>query len=101
MKPALFVLAVLTGGAALAQQGEAQKPEPPVYSVVEPKAPAKARPAVRKRAAKADAKVKAAAAPRPAAVARADVPKANGPCAVKPVMSDQDLVNCGATPPHY
>ncbi len=25
--------------------------------------------------------------------------KPNGPCVIKPVMSDQDLVNCGATPP--
>ena len=24
--------------------------------------------------------------------------KPNGPCAINPVMSDQDLVNCGATP---
>src|SRR4051812_4131801 len=24
-----------------------------------------------------------------------------GPCEIKPVMSDQDLVNCGATPPRY
>jgi hypothetical protein len=22
----------------------------------------------------------------------------SGPCEIKPVMSDQDLVNCGATP---
>ena len=32
--------------------------------------------------------------------ARPPLPKPNGPCAIKPVMSDQDLVNCGATP-HY
>ena len=25
----------------------------------------------------------------------------SGPCEIKPVMSDQDLVNCGATPPRY
>src|SRR5947209_5336172 len=49
---------------------------------------------------------KASAAPGPAATmvrareARPPLPKPNGPCAVKPVMSDQDLVNCGATP-HY
>jgi len=24
--------------------------------------------------------------------------KPTGPCDIKPVMSDQDLVNCGATP---
>jgi len=42
-----------------------------------------------------------------AAVALADDPKKepklpplkpNGACVIKPVMSDQDLVNCGATP---
>jgi hypothetical protein len=27
--------------------------------------------------------------------------KRGGPCVIKPVMSDQDLVNCGATPPRY
>lgn len=32
--------------------------------------------------------------------ARPPLPKPNGPCLIKPVMSDQDLVNCGATP-HY
>lgn len=102
MRPALLLLGLLTGGAALAQQGDAAKPEAP-YSVVEPKAPAKAKPAARKRAAKANAKLKAApAAAKPAAVARAEVVvKANGPCVIKPVMSDQDLVNCGATPPRH
>ena len=101
MRPALVVLGLLTASVALAQQTEgqkqtqAQKPATPVYSVVEPKAPAKAKPAARKRAAKANAKGK------PAAMARADALKANGPCVIKPVMSDQDLVNCGATPPRY
>src|SRR3954467_12719704 len=49
----------------------------------------------------------AKAQPTPAAAtvarareARPPLPKPNGPCAIKPVMSDQDLVNCGATP-HY
>jgi hypothetical protein len=37
-----------------------------------------------------------AAAPGPAAARL----KPAGPCEIKPVMSDQDLVNCGATP-HY
>ena len=27
--------------------------------------------------------------------------KQSGPCEIKPVMSDQDLVNCGATPRYY
>jgi hypothetical protein len=48
---------------------------------------------------------KAPAAPAAATVARArearpPLPKPNGPCVIRPVMSDQDLVNCGATP-HY
>jgi hypothetical protein len=49
----------------------------------------------------------AKAQPAPAATtvvrareARPPLPKPNGPCLIKPVMSDQDLVNCGATP-HY
>lgn len=91
MKAALLLLGALTASAALAQQSDAPKPDAPAYSVVEPKAPAKAKPAARKRAAKANA----------GAMARADVLKPNGPCAVKPVMSDQDLVNCGATPPRH
>jgi hypothetical protein len=68
--------------------------EEPVYSVVEPKAPPKApaKPRV----------VKANAAPAPARPTPAPPPlKPSGPCIVKPVMSDQDLVNCGATPPRY
>jgi len=37
-------------------------------------------------------------APAPVAVERRPVPvQPNGPCLVKPVMSDQDLANCGAT----
>ena len=62
----------------------------PVYSVVEPKAPPKAR--AKPTAVKANA---APAPPKPAAPRL----KPTGPCLVKPVMSDQDLVNCGATPP--
>jgi len=92
MKAALLLLlGVLTANVALAQQSATPKPEAPAYSVVEPKAPAKAKPAARRRAAKANA----------GAMARADALKPNGPCAVKPVMSDQDLVNCGATPPQH
>jgi hypothetical protein len=94
MRSTVLVLALLVSGAALAQQSEAQKP----YSVVEPKAPAKAKPAARKRVAKANAKAKAA--PRTSVVAQAEGLKRNGPCVIKPVMTDQDLVNCGATPQH-
>lgn len=80
----------------------AQAQPAPAYSVVEPKAPAKAKPAARKRAAKANAKVEAAAAPKPPVLAASEPPlKPSGPCVIKPVMSDQDLVNCGARPqPH-
>ena len=63
----------------------------PVYSVVEPRAPRKGAAGPKPR-------------PRPILQARAPVEpplKANGPCVIKPVMSDQDLVNCGATPPRY
>ncbi len=70
-----------------------EQPEPaaaqPAYSVVEPKTPQKAAPKPE---------------PRPRVQAKAPVEpalKPNGPCAIKPVMSDQDLVNCGATPPRY
>jgi hypothetical protein len=36
--------------------------------------------------------------PAPAAQARPPALRPSGPCVIKPVMSDQDLVNCGATP---
>jgi hypothetical protein len=62
-------------------------PEPPKpVSVPEPPKPVAAPIPV--------AAPKPAAAPKPVAA-----PKPNGPCEVKPVMSNQDLVNCGATPP--
>ena len=104
MRPALAILGLLAATSALAQQSEAQKPEQPGYSVAEPKKPAKARTAVRKRAARHNAQLgKAQSAAKPAAapvMAQATLPRPNGPCLIKPVMSDQDLVNCGATP-HY
>ncbi len=55
------------------------KPAPPAVAVESPK-PA----------------VVAPEKPRPAP--RVDLPARTGPCEVKPVMSDQDLVNCGAKP---
>jgi hypothetical protein len=68
-----------------------QKPEPPGLQVVEPQAPR-----VLKSAAAAVRPVQpAAATPEPSA--RPLLHK-SGPCEIKPVMSDQDLVNCGATP---
>lgn len=103
----LVPLALLAANAAQAQQPTApDAAKPPALSVAEPKAPAKAKPAARKRAAKANAKASAAAKasmtanPPPPVVARAEALKPNGPCVIKPVMSDQDLVNCGATPRH-
>src|SRR5690348_13217142 len=90
-------LALLAANAAQAQQPAApDAAKPPALSVAEPKAPAKAKPAARKRAAKANAKASAAARtstvaqPPSPMVARVEPLKANGPCVVKPVMSDQD-----------
>ncbi|HYR34024.1 MAG TPA: hypothetical protein VEQ87_07020 [Burkholderiales bacterium] len=69
-----------------------QKPEPLVLQVVEPQVPRAMNPG-------------ATAPVRPAQPAAAVPPpearpllRKSGPCEIKPVMSDQDLVNCGATP---
>lgn len=64
-------------------------PQAPALQVVEPQVPGAA--------------VAPAAAPAPAPTAQAQARpaptmKATGPCVIKPVMTDQDLVNCGATP---
>jgi hypothetical protein len=101
-----------------ATMAEAARSEPAetVYSVVEPKAPSTAR-AKRKAQAKPKPKALAKAKPQsratPVRTAQAAEPqsriaalkpptlKPSGPCVIKPVMSDQDLVNCGATPPRY
>ena len=68
-----------------------ETPKPMAPQVVEPREPRMAKPAP--------------VAPKPAPVqaARTAEPqlpplRRNGPCVIKPVMSDQDLVNCGATP---
>lgn len=78
------------------------KPEPPppppppapqqrVFDVVEPKVPSAApRPSAPK------VEVNAPTAPPPAKPARAAL-RPTGPCLIKPVMSDQDLANCGGT----
>lgn len=91
MRALLLSIGLAAASAAGAQQAE---PQTPAYSVVEPKAPAKAKPAARKRAARANAKATARA--KPPLVAEAQTVKPSGPCVIKPVMSDQDLVNCGA-----
>jgi hypothetical protein len=68
----------------------AAEPAKPALQVVEPRVPP-----VAKQAAAAAPKAQPARAsleqPRP-------LLKPSGPCEIKPVMSDQDLVNCGATP---
>jgi hypothetical protein len=76
------------------------KPEPPppppapqqrVFDVVEPKVPG----AAPKPPPAPVVEVKAA---RPAAKPATAALRRTGPCEVKPVMSDQDLANCGGTP---
>ena len=73
----------------------AETPKPGLQ-IVEPQEP-RAKPAV---APVAKAQPAPAATMVRAREARPPLPKPNGPCLIKPVMSDQDLVNCGATP-HY
>ena len=67
-------------------------PEQKPLQVVEPSIPRLAKPA---------ASVVAPSAARPV-LSMQEPPrpplKPSGPCVIKPVMSDQDLVNCGATP---
>ena len=67
----------------------ASKPAP-VLQVIEPQVPRAIKPAA------------PAAQPAPRAAAQATearpLLRKTGPCEIKPVMSDQDLVNCGATP---
>jgi hypothetical protein len=104
MRSLFFGIVLTAACAAQAQQPApaAAEPAAPAYSVVEPKVPppkpqAKAK-ARGKTKAKAKANSRVARGPsRPAAPQL----KRSGPCIVKPVMSDQDLVNCGATPPRY
>jgi len=63
-------------------------PQPRVFGIVEPKVPA----AKAAAPAKVEAPIPAPITPKPAALRR------TGPCLIKPVMSDQDLANCGGTP---
>ena len=56
-----------------------EKPAPPVVAVEKPKPPA-------------------VAPEKPKPAPRVGLPKRTGPCEIKSVMSDQDLINCGATP---
>jgi hypothetical protein len=81
--------------APLATPAPAIEPQKPGLQLVEPQTP---------RLQPAPAPVtKSAAVTTPASFVRAreampPPPKPNGPCVIKAVMSDQDLVNCGATP---
>jgi len=68
----------------------AAEPVKPVQ-VVEPQIPRLTKPAATAVAAARPAQPVYVAEPRPQL-------KKSGPCEIKPVMSDQDLVNCGATP---
>jgi hypothetical protein len=68
----------------------ARKPKPVIVRPEPPKPPAAA-------ASPPPAKPRAATVPAPRP--RAEPLQPNGPCVVRPVMSNQDLVNCGATPP--
>src|SRR5204863_8949791 len=71
---------------------EAAKPAP-VLQVVEPQVPRAAKPAT------PAARPAAAAAPAPESRPESrPLLRKTGACEIKPVMSDQDLVNCGATP---
>jgi hypothetical protein len=100
MRPWIFGIALATAFAAHAQQPAAEAPAP-VYSVVEPKVPPKPKPKARAKA-KAKAKTAGDRMAQASVGPRAEPQlKRSGPCVVKPVMSDQDLVNCGATPPRY
>lgn len=89
MRPLLFAALAALALPTPAQQPstDAQARQP--YSTVEPREPQSSKPGSRPP-------VYGVAEPRLPGSSRA--PKPNGPCVIKPVMSDQDLVNCGATP---
>lgn len=95
-EPAAPAPAAAPEPAKVVEPAKAAEPEPlpgARVQTVEPREPRLAPPA---------APAKAAVAPRPVQVTREQphLPplKPNGACVIKPVMSDQDLVNCGATP---
>lgn len=72
-------------GTVVETQKPAAAPEPKPLQVVEPQIPHMATPAATTAAAVPEEP------PRPPL-------RKSGPCVIKPVMTDQDLVNCGATP---
>ncbi len=77
----------------------AAPPVPPPPAPVAPKPAAVPAPAAAPAPKPAPPPVQQAPAPRPPAPKPAAAPlKPTGDCVIKPVMSDQDFVNCGATP---
>lgn len=77
----------------------APAPAPPPAPAPAPAPAPKAAPKPAPVAKPAPAPVPQAPAPSPAAPRPAAAPlKPTGECVIKPVMSDQDFVNCGATP---
>jgi len=78
--------------APAAATAETPKPGLQIVEPQEPRTKPAAAPAAKSQPLPAQATVVRAREARP------PLPKPNGPCLIKPVMSDQDLVNCGATP---
>jgi hypothetical protein len=73
-------------------------PPPPAASVVEVAPAAPPTPVVEKPKPTPPLVVKRAQSPPPAPSPRAEKPRPSGPCVIRPVMSDDDLYNCGAAP---
>lgn len=74
---------------------EAPAPQAPPPQVVEPREPRVAKPApvpAKPAPVQAARSAESRMPPQPPRL------RPSGPCVIKPVMSDQDLVNCGATP---
>ena len=80
--------------APAAAPAETHKPGLQIVEPQEPRTKPAAAPVAKSQTAPAAATIARAREARP------PLPKPNGPCVIMPVMSDQDLVNCGATP-HY
>ena len=96
-KPAPAPAAEPQASAPQAPAPQAPAPQAPAPQVVEPREPRVAKPAP---AAPKPAPVQAARSAEPRVPPPPQLPRLrpSGPCVIKPVMSDQDLVNCGATP---
>lgn len=90
MRPLFFAALAAVSLPALAQQPSTYSQGRPPYSTVEPREPQFSKPSSRPP-------VYGVAEPRLPGSSK-PAPKPDGPCVIKPVMSDQDLANCGATP---